>query len=167
VNTIGEIVVSSPNLSLGYYHDPELTAEVFVDGWYHTGDIGKRVDVDQFVILGRTSSAIRRDDTVIFPGALEAIYEASPLVLQLFLDFVESSNVLGIVVVPKYGDCTVEQLRQSFLQIAESAQLSAAELPSRIVIEPEPWTVDNNCLTAQLKIARGVLHQKYLHHFQQ
>jgi acyl-coenzyme A synthetase/AMP-(fatty) acid ligase len=36
----GEIVVKTPWLALGYYHNAELTAQKFIDGWYHTGDLG-------------------------------------------------------------------------------------------------------------------------------
>jgi acyl-coenzyme A synthetase/AMP-(fatty) acid ligase len=36
----GEILVKTPWMALGYYNDPELTARMFKDGWYHTGDLG-------------------------------------------------------------------------------------------------------------------------------
>ncbi len=41
VGDVGEVWVSSPNLSPGYYRDPEATARCFVQGWYRTGDVCK------------------------------------------------------------------------------------------------------------------------------
>jgi fatty-acyl-CoA synthase len=38
--TIGELIVKSPALAVGYWGEAEATARSFVDGWYHSGDLG-------------------------------------------------------------------------------------------------------------------------------
>lgn len=54
-NEVGMLWVKGPNVMLGYYNDPEKTAQVLVDGWYCTGDLA-RMDEDGFVfITGRLS----------------------------------------------------------------------------------------------------------------
>lgn len=69
---IGEIVVTGDNVMMGYYNNPEATAEVLQDGWYSTGDYGY-LDEDNYVyITGRKKNVIvTKNGKNIFPEELE------------------------------------------------------------------------------------------------
>jgi long-subunit acyl-CoA synthetase (AMP-forming) len=69
---IGEIVVTGDNVMMGYYNNPEATADVLIDGWYHTGDLGY-IDDDRYIhITGRKKNVIvTKNGKNIFPEELE------------------------------------------------------------------------------------------------
>ena len=69
---IGEICTAGGNVMLGYYNNPEATAEVLRDGWFHTGDLGY-LDEDNFVhITGRIKNVIiTKNGKNVYPEELE------------------------------------------------------------------------------------------------
>lgn len=79
----GSIHVRGPNTMVGYYKDPELTAEVKDPrGWVDTGDIGK-IDADgQIHVLARTKEVILRSGFSVYPLELEVVLTAHPAVSQ-------------------------------------------------------------------------------------
>jgi long-chain acyl-CoA synthetase len=81
---IGEIVIRGPGLMLGYYRDPERTAEVVTsDGWFHTGDLGM-VDQDGYLyICGRKKNVIvGPSGENIYPEVIESVINRSDIVLE-------------------------------------------------------------------------------------
>ena len=70
----GEICVKGPNVMLGYYNNPEATAEVFdKDGFFHTGDYGKLDDEDWIYITGRKKNLIiLSNGKNVYPEEIEA-----------------------------------------------------------------------------------------------
>jgi len=70
---IGEICVKGDVVMMGYYKQPEKTAEVLKDGWFYTGDYGYINDKDQLVITGRKKNIIVLDNGKnVYPEEIEA-----------------------------------------------------------------------------------------------
>ena len=77
----GEICYRGDNVMMGYYNQPELTAEVKKNGWLHTGDIGFIDEKGFLVITGRKKNVIiRGNGKNVFPEELEAYLSRNPLV---------------------------------------------------------------------------------------
>lgn len=80
---IGEIKCKGSSVMIGYYEDPEATAEVIIDGWFYTGDSGF-IDKDGFVhITGRKKNVIiTGNGKNVFPEELETLLNRSPYIKE-------------------------------------------------------------------------------------
>ncbi|BBP86847.1 hypothetical protein BsIDN1_04650 [Bacillus safensis] len=79
---IGEVVMRSPFYFLGYYHQPDATAKVLKDGWFHMGDAGY-LDKDGFLfITGRYKDVILYGGDNIYPDQVEEVIEQIPGVIE-------------------------------------------------------------------------------------
>lgn len=79
---IGEVLLKGPSIVDGYWQDPEATREAFVDGWFHTGDVG-RVDKEGFLyIVDRKKDMIIRGGENIYCVEIENVLESHPRVFQ-------------------------------------------------------------------------------------
>ena len=84
VDGIGEICVKSDTVMMGYYKKPEATAEVLVDGWFHTGDYGYINKRGQLVITGRKKTIIVLDNGKnIYPEEIEEYIYTIPYVKEV------------------------------------------------------------------------------------
>jgi len=87
---IGEICIKGDVVMLGYYKQPEKTAEVLKDGWFYTGDYGYINDREQLVITGRKKNLIVLDNGKnVYPEELEAYI--------MNIDYVTEVVVKGLV----------------------------------------------------------------------
>ncbi len=96
---VGEICYKGDNVMLGYYKNPEGTAEVMEDGWLHTGDLGY-VDKENFIyITGRKKNVIiTKNGKNVFPEELEYYLSAVPYISESMVwgDEVEDGNDMTI-----------------------------------------------------------------------
>jgi len=90
----GEICFRGPTVMMGYYKDPEKTAEAIVDGWYHTGDLGYIDDEDYVYVTGRKKSIIiTGNGKNVYPEELENYIQKSEYVSECMVWGDESNDV--------------------------------------------------------------------------
>lgn len=74
----GELWVRGPGLMAGYHNRPDATAEAFTDGWYRTGDLGRRDANGHLHVTGRVKELIIRGGVNINPAEVERVLLARP-----------------------------------------------------------------------------------------
>ncbi|MFJ2199848.1 beta-ketoacyl synthase N-terminal-like domain-containing protein, partial [Streptomyces violaceusniger] len=74
----GEFWVSGPNIMAGYHNQPEATASALRDGWYRTGDLGRRDEAGFCTVTGRIKELVIRAGENIHPGEVEAVLRTVP-----------------------------------------------------------------------------------------
>jgi long-chain acyl-CoA synthetase len=80
----GEIQVRGPNVTRGYYRDPERTKEIFTaDGWFRTGDLGRMDKKGLLTVRGRIKTMILgASGENIYPEEIEAVLNSSPYIVE-------------------------------------------------------------------------------------
>lgn len=115
----GEIVIpaDTPGIMRGYLHQPGATGERFQDGWFHTGDIGRKDEQGFVYFVRRAKDVIRRSSQNISIAEVETVLRSHPLVADA-------------AVLPEPDDIRGEEVR-AFVQPADGA----AELTERALVE--------------------------------
>ncbi len=90
---VGEIIVKGPNVMLGYYEDEEKTNQTIVDGWFHTGDLGKIDENGYLYITGRCKSVIvTKNGKNIYPEEVEYYLNDNPLISEALVLGIHKEN---------------------------------------------------------------------------
>ncbi|MBQ3126566.1 MAG: AMP-binding protein [Clostridia bacterium] len=124
---IGELIVRGPNVMLGYYNNPDATAEVIRDGWFRTGDLA-RFDpkTGAYAIVGRCKTMIvTKNGKKIFPEEIEYYVGQSPYVAECMAFGAEGKDGDVKVTVAIYPDA--EALAAAGLDASDVCYVSEVE----------------------------------------
>ena len=176
----GEILAKGPNIMMGYYKQPELTAEVMTGDWFHTGDIG--VIEDGFIrITDRKKEMFKTSGgKYVAPQLIENELKASHLIEQSMVigsgrKFPSAICILNEPGVKEWCSrhdikfTTIEEMAQN-QQVRDrvwkdveraNAGFGKWEQVKKIIIDTDEFTVNNGCLTPTFKVKRKPILAKY------
>lgn len=119
-NGIGEIIAKAPNVMVGYYMQPEETAEAIQDGWFHTGDLGRIDNKGNLWITGRLKNVIvLKNGKNVFPEEIEELIAKIPYVAECMMFTREKHNELVLWVKITYDKAAADADGLSKEQVAE------------------------------------------------
>lgn len=177
-----EIMCRGHNVMLGYYHDPELTAQVIdADGWLHTGDTGKFTPEGQLIITGRLKSIFKTSfGKYVNPQAIESKFTESPFIENMIVvgenkkfaaalispEFVYLKSWCGMHNIPFTSNEEIIQNKDVLKRYEEEVKKYNAffgdfEQVKRWQLVAEEWTQPAGFLSPTLKIKRKVIEAHY------
>jgi long-chain acyl-CoA synthetase len=167
----GEIQIKSPARMLGYFKEPEKTAEAFTeDGYFKTGDMGE-VDVDgRLKITGRVKELFKTSKgKYVAPAPIENKLVNHPKIEVACVTGAGQPQPIGLVMLNADAE---KALRQEADRSALEGELEALlanvndtldphEQLDFVVVVKEQWTIANGFLTPTMKIKRSVVEKRY------
>lgn len=131
-NIVGEIITRGPNVMLGYFKNPEATAEALdKDGWYHTGDLGVMDADGNVTIKGRSKNMLLgASGQNIYPEEIEDRLNNLPLVAESVV--IQRGEKLVALVYPDQDEVKAQSLDQAGItaQMEQNRQTLNAEIPA-------------------------------------
>jgi long-chain acyl-CoA synthetase len=131
----------------GYWKRPEATEEAIVDGWFHTGDLGKVDEDGYFFIIDRKKEMIIRGGYNVYPREIEEVFYEHPAVLEVAVVGIPDEKMgeeVGAAVVLKDGQNADEAELKAYIK----DEVASYKYPRRI------WFVDELPKTATGKIVK-------------
>jgi long-chain acyl-CoA synthetase len=177
----GEILCKGPNVMMGYYKRPDLTAEVIHDGWFATGDIGTLVDKKFLKITDRKKELFKTSGgKYVAPLPIENKLKESMFIEQVLVVGSERRFV-GALIVPSFPNLkdwcrqhnipftTHEemikhpQVLEMYKDLVESFNkyFNHVEQVKRFELLFNEWSVDTGEMTPKLSLKRKVIMEKY------
>ncbi len=173
----GELLLRGPNIFQGYYKNEEATSETIVDGWLHTGDLGK-IDEDGFVyIVGRKKDIIiTAGGKNITPANLENGLKQNRWISQAVVVGDRRPYLVALITIdPEEAPAFAEQHGIAVEDIPESEEMRAevqtavdevnskvgpVEQIKKFKILPQDLAQETGELTPTLKVKRNVVNEK-------
>jgi long-chain acyl-CoA synthetase len=177
----GEICVKGPNVMMGYYKRPDMTAEVITDGWLHTGDIGTWVDKRFLKITDRKKELFKTSGgKYVAPQPIENKLKESPFIEQIIV-LGEGEKLVSALIVPAFHNLQNWMKQQGipfkdnvsavqdFKVISKYREIIDAfninfnhvEQIKLFALLPVEWSIDGGELTPKLSVKRKVVMEKY------
>jgi acyl-CoA synthetase (AMP-forming)/AMP-acid ligase II len=134
---VGELLIRGPNVVRSYWSNAEATAEAFVEGWLHTGDLG-RVDADGLLyVVDRKKDMINRGGENVYSLEVENVLAGAPGVGEVAVLPVPDEMMgekVGAVIVPLPG----KRVEIDPLLTHCGRHLADFKLPQYVVVRSEP-----------------------------
>ena len=148
-----------------YYKEPETTAETIIDGWLHTGDMGKVSEDGFLTVTGRVKDIFKTSKgKYIAPGVIEVHFLNLESVDQTCVMGSRYSQPFALVVLSEVGKSKdkseVEKEIDEVLTFVNKDSMSHEQIKKVIVVKEE-WTNANELLTPTFKMKRTALSEKY------
>lgn len=137
---VGEICVSGPLVSGGYWNKPEATAETFRDGWMHTGDLAREDEDGFYYIVDRTKDMIVTGGFNVFPREVEDVVAEHPSVAQVCVigtpDEKWGEAVTAVVVLRPEADRSEEAIARmtAEIQAAVKERKGSVQSPKQVIV---------------------------------
>jgi long-chain acyl-CoA synthetase len=149
---VGELLVRGPNVVQGYWNKPEATAETFVEGWLHTGDLARIDEEGLLYVVDRKKDMINRGGENVYSIEVENALVAAPGVSEAAAVGVPDEMMgekVGAVIVPAVG----ARLDPAELVAHCRARLADFKVPQFIALRegPLPRNPGGKVLKAQLR----------------
>ena len=178
----GEICVKGPQVMMGYYRDPEKSAEVLIDGFFHTGDIGE-IDADGFLkITDRKKEMFKTSGgKYVAPQVLENRFKQSRFIEQIMV-VGEGEKMPAALIQPNFEFLKEWGVRHD-IQLGTNAEsvmnekvldriqeevdhanekFAKWEKIKQFRLTPDVWGVDTGHLTPTMKLRRKIIKEKYI-----
>jgi long-chain acyl-CoA synthetase len=161
----GELLIKSPGTFVGYYKQPELTAEVFTaDGFFLTGDKGELSEDGQLKLTGRSKELFKTaKGKYVAPAPIENMINESAMVEISLVSGIGQPAAYALVVPaeglrPRLNDPVVRaefEAEMKAVLARVNAKVADYEQLAKIVVAREPWSIENGQLTPTMKIKRA------------
>jgi long-chain acyl-CoA synthetase len=177
----GEILVKGDNVVSGYFNRPDLNAEVFADGWLHTGDVGKIIHKRFLMITDRKKDIFKTTAGIyVAPQVVENLLCSSSFITQCFVVGFNRPHVLAVVVPhfvllqrwctdngihwtsPPYMIHNIKVIQKMQEEIDRlNQEVESHQRIRKFVLTDFEWTTENGLLTTSLKPIRAKLAEHY------
>ena len=176
----GEILVKGELVMLGYWNNEEATSETVKEGWLHTGDVGIVDDDGYLQITDRKKDIIvNSGGDNLSPQRVEGMLTVEPEINQTMVYGDKRPHLVAVVVAdPDFAEewatsrgcandaealATNEEFKSAIGNAVArvNENLSVIERVRHFIIAAEPFTIENEMMTATLKIRRHVIQRVY------